>query len=110
MRQHGAPDARERHVKGVAVLWTSTCSPGSMRPLLGRTQYCLGAVVFTWGVFSKTAMRCDARVLGAYLEGDGVRVRVLEAQRLRHLVLERACAAVSTWGEWFAWGWYTTHA
>ena len=30
-----------------ALPWTSSSAPGSMRPALGRTQYCLGAVVLT---------------------------------------------------------------
>jgi hypothetical protein len=39
----------------VDLLCTSTFSPGSTRPWLGRTQYCLGAVVLTlkatgWGL------------------------------------------------------------
>jgi len=47
----------------------------------------LGAVVLTCGG-SATG---EAGGAAGYLECDGVGMRVLEAQRLRHLMLERAC-------------------
>jgi hypothetical protein len=80
-----------------------------MRPLFGLTQYlntrhqllweevlrasyCLGAVVFTLHMSvarpTLTGQYNDSVEKSAYLESNRIRVRVLQAESLRHLVLK----------------------